>query len=172
MLAERHFQVSCQRHLLFCCLFLQLLELSFGGNTHPHFQPCALHGADPLGWFWPRIMGNTILLATGFGPGVGRGLKPRPNQRRPGVCLDSSKDGVSLPHWTWPREVLRARLQLGRAFVTEDKAVTWTRAELSREMGRNWALWFHLSCCIQLCLKPNFFTNCSCSELINSIFAC
>lgn len=176
MLAERHFQVSCQRHLLFCCLFPQLLDLVSGEIP----TPTVGHMLCMELTLQPWITGKITLLVTGFGLQVGTGLKPRPNQRHhhpptaptpPGVCLDNCNDVVSSSHWTWPWEVLRARLQLGRKLVTEDKAVTWRRAELSREMRINWAPLLCLNSCIQLCLKPSFFTDCV-LELINSISAC
>ena len=174
MLAERRFQVSCQGHLLFCCLFPQLLDLVSGEIPTPTVTTC-------FAWSWPsshESWGRSLFWSQGLvqkweqgsSQGPIRDTTP-PTPAPPGVCLNNSKDVVSSSHWTWPWEVLRARLQLGRKLVSEDKAVTWRRAELSREMWRSWAPWLCLNSYIQLCLKPSFFTDYLCSWA-NKFYLC
>ena len=139
---------------------------SFGGNTHSHCRPHALHGVDPpaMNHGEDHSPGHRV-WSTGGNRAQAKAQSETPpppsTTTPPGVCLDNCNDVVSSSHCTWPWEVLRARLQLGRKLVSEDKAVTWRRAELNREMRRNWAPLLCLNSCIQFCLKPFLHWLCS-----------
>lgn len=84
-----------------------LLDFILGGNTHPHFQPCALPAVDVhVGCqggsqaSGPSLLGKPIFPATVLSPELGTRLKPRCNQKIPGVFLDNSALKMGFPFST------------------------------------------------------------------------
>lgn len=84
-----------------------LLDFILGRNTHPRFQPCALPEADlHVGCrggsqaSGPSLLGKPILPATVLSPGLEARLKPRRNQKIPGVFLDNSALKMGFPFST------------------------------------------------------------------------